>query len=201
VLVTHDQAEAMAMGDRIAVMHLGELRQCDTPHVVYDEPADMFVAGFIGEPPMNFVSGRFVGEDGAVSFVSESLEVELPARTVARLTDAGVLGNGAREPAVITGIRPEHISVARAGAPASGAGSVFFAEWFGSFQAVMLSHRGSDDHWLTLLAEADDDYVIGEPVEFTVDPEQLTFFDPQTERNVLADNAVRPPLENSVASE
>ncbi|MEA2406718.1 MAG: multiple sugar transport system ATP-binding protein [Thermoleophilaceae bacterium] len=201
VLVTHDQAEAMAMGDRIAVMHLGELRQCDTPHAVYDEPADMFVAGFIGEPPMNFVPGQIAGEGGAVRFVSESLEVELPARTVKRLTDAGVLGNDEREPAVIVGIRPEHISVARADAPASGAGSVFFAEWFGSFQAVMLSHRGRDDHWLTLLAEPDDDYAIGQPVKFTVDPEQLTFFDPSTERNVLADDAVGPLLENSVASE
>jgi ABC-type sugar transport system ATPase subunit len=202
VLVTHDQAEAMAMGDRIAVMHLGELRQCDTPHVVYDEPADMFVAGFIGEPPMNFVTGRLVGAEGAVRFSSESLDIELPARVVARLTDAGVLGNSAeREPALVAGIRPEHISVARGGGEAvAGAGSVFFAEWFGSFQAVMLSHRGSEDHWLTLLADADGDFPTGQPVEFTVDAEQLTFFDPQTERNVLAD-AVARPLENSVAGE
>jgi multiple sugar transport system ATP-binding protein len=200
VLVTHDQAEAMAMGDRIAVMHLGELRQCDTPHVVYDEPADMFVAGFIGEPPMNFVSGRLVGAEGAVRFSSESLDIELPPRAVARLSDAGVLGNGERETAVVAGIRPEHITVARDGEPVAGAGSVFFAEWFGSFQAVMLSHRGSEDHWLTLLADADGDFPIGKPVEFTVDAEQLTFFDPQTERNVLAGEVGRP-LENSVAAE
>jgi multiple sugar transport system ATP-binding protein len=197
VLVTHDQAEAMAMGDRIAVMHLGELRQCDAPHVVYDTPADMFVAGFIGEPPMNFVPGRVVAAEGAVRFKSDGLDVELPDRVVRRLADAGVIGReGEREASVIGGIRPEHVHVARADAAVSGAGSVFFAEWFGSFQSVLLSHRGRDDRWLTLLADADHEFEVGQSVEFVIDADQVSFFDPETERNLLAASA-QPTLEAS----
>ena len=61
--VTHDQVEAMTMGDRVAVMKDGVLQQCDTPRVLYDDPVNAFVAGFIGSPPMNLASG-VVTEDG-----------------------------------------------------------------------------------------------------------------------------------------
>jgi multiple sugar transport system ATP-binding protein len=192
VLVTHDQAEAMAMGDRIAVMHLGELRQCDSPEVVYDTPVDMFVAGFIGEPPMNFVPGVISSADRGVRFTSDGIDVELPDPLVRRLSEAGVIGPaGERELSVIAGIRPEHIHVARPGEDAAGSGSVFFAEWFGSFQAVLLTRPGGDGHWLTLLADADDDYSRDRPVAFTIDAERISFFDPETERNLIAAPAQR----------
>jgi multiple sugar transport system ATP-binding protein len=63
VYVTHDQVEAMTMGDRVAVLHLGELQQCATPAVLYDSPANVLVAGFIGSPAMNLLPGRVVGRE------------------------------------------------------------------------------------------------------------------------------------------
>src|SRR5579871_1396486 len=64
VYVTHDQVEAMTMGDRIAVMNLGKLQQCDTPERLYERPANLFVAGFIGAPKMNLVAGRLASGEG-----------------------------------------------------------------------------------------------------------------------------------------
>jgi ABC-type sugar transport system ATPase subunit len=188
VLVTHDQAEAMAMADRIAVMHRGELRQCAAPQLVYRDPADMFVAGFIGEPPINFLRGELGELDGVLHFRSDGLDLELPDHVGQRIRAERDLSGP-----IVAGIRPEHVSVARDGSP-SGAGTVFFAEWFGSFQAVVVSHRGRDDHWLTLLAEPDEDFTVGSPVEFAVNAAEIVFFDPQTERNLLPNGRLRPKV-------
>jgi multiple sugar transport system ATP-binding protein len=106
VYVTHDQIEAMTLGSQIAVMKEGEIRQLGTPQQVYDDPADQFVAGFIGSPSMNFIPAKVVGTDGAlgVQLSSASGEFTLPVRRQApRLGDwAG------RE--VVLGIRPEQIT-------------------------------------------------------------------------------------------
>jgi multiple sugar transport system ATP-binding protein len=104
--VTHDQVEAMTLGDRIVVMHEGRVRQVDTPANVYDHPHDTFVAGFLGSPPMNLLGGALVQRDG---------------RWLVQLTDAPTLqlaltpalaAAAARAPAraVIVGIRPEHLT-------------------------------------------------------------------------------------------
>jgi ABC-type sugar transport system ATPase subunit len=190
VLVTHDQAEAMAMADRVAVMHLGELRQCAAPHVVYDEPADMFVAGFIGEPPINLLPGALAARDGGLAFVADGIEVDLPGP----LERAA---GGERE--VVAGIRPEHITVASDDGAAAGSGRVFFAEWFGSFQAVTLARGDSDEGWLTLLADAELEFPVGQSLSFSVDATRLSLFDPQTERNLLAEAPVNG-AERSVSS-
>src|SRR5438128_8263239 len=85
VYVTHDQVEAMTMGDRIAVMLDGELQQVDTPTQVYDRPSNLFVAGFIGSPPMNLASAPIEQRDGglAVSFGDQHIPIprELAAET------------------------------------------------------------------------------------------------------------------------
>jgi ABC-type sugar transport system ATPase subunit len=180
VLVTHDQAEAMAMADEIAVMHQGELHQCAAPHDVYDHPADMFVAGFIGEPPMNFVPGRLVRAVDGLRFVSEGLEVTLPADTGAAL--AGAMSAAERE--VVMGLRPEHGELAGPGGGDVSA-EVFFSEWFGTHQVVMLSRPGRGDHWLTVIAEFDRQLRAGDAVRITVDARRMSFFDPVTERNLL----------------
>src|ERR671931_360027 len=78
--VTHDQVEAMTMGDRVAVMRDGRLIQVDTPQALYAGPADMFVAGFIGSPAMNFVRARLEGSNGSLFAAFGSTRLELPSR-------------------------------------------------------------------------------------------------------------------------
>jgi len=80
VYVTHDQVEAMTMGDRIAVMRDGEVQQCDTPQQIFDNPVNRFVAGFIGSPPMNFVDALLTGDGEEIAVEAEDLSVTLPER-------------------------------------------------------------------------------------------------------------------------
>ena len=101
IYVTHDQVEAMSMGDRIAVMRDGVIVQCDLPMAVYDHPATQFVGGFIGSPPMNFVRGAM--SDGA--FVAEGvrLPLERPPRA---------------DGEIVMGVRAEHLRIGAEGLPA-----------------------------------------------------------------------------------
>jgi multiple sugar transport system ATP-binding protein len=100
VYVTHDQTEAMTLGDRVAVMRAGILQQVDTPATLYEDPINLFVAGFIGSPSMNFLPGRLEG-DTIRTAVGES---QLPDRLRAGLQR----GNGRGGQDVIVGMRPEH---------------------------------------------------------------------------------------------
>ncbi len=101
VYVTHDQTEAMTLGDRVAVMRLGVLQQVAPPKVLYDDPVNLFVAGFIGSPSMNFLPGRLEGDTVRTPLGDVPLPNLLRSRLQSRTGD----GN-ARD--VIVGIRPEH---------------------------------------------------------------------------------------------
>jgi len=101
VYVTHDQTEAMTLGDRVAVMRAGIIQQVDTPANLYEDPINLFVAGFIGSPSMNFVPGRVEGDTLQLPFGSTTVPEKLRAGLQA---SAG--GGGARD--VVAGIRPEH---------------------------------------------------------------------------------------------
>jgi ABC-type sugar transport system ATPase subunit len=180
VIVTHDQAEAMAMADEIAVMHEGELHQCASPHAIYDHPADMFVAGFIGEPPMNFVPGRLVRGDDGLHFTSDGLDLALPSATGDALR-AAVPG---KDRDVVMGLRPEHGELVAPGAGHLTA-EVFFAEWFGTHQVVMLTRPGRREHWLTVITEFDREIHAGDRATVAVETTRLSFFDPETERNLV----------------
>ena len=105
IYVTHDQVGAMTLGDRIVVMSKGHVMQIDTPINLYEKPKNRFVAGFIGNPAMNFVNGTVEG-GGPSRFVAEGgdWEINLPSRFAAPLT-------AARGKAVTLGIRPEDVSV------------------------------------------------------------------------------------------
>jgi len=104
--VTHDQVEAMTLGDRIVVMHEGRVRQVDTPSNVYDHPHDTFVAGFLGSPPMNLLAGTLAQREGRwYARLDDAPALELPLPPV--LAEAASRG-GSR--AVIVGIRPEHLT-------------------------------------------------------------------------------------------
>jgi multiple sugar transport system ATP-binding protein len=100
IYVTHDQIEAMTMGHRIAVLHAGKLQQVGAPLEVYERPANLFVAAFIGTPPMNFLDARLA--DGGASLELAGARIPVPPRLRAAL--AGRAGRN-----VVTGIRPENV--------------------------------------------------------------------------------------------
>ena len=100
VYVTHDQTEAMTLGDRVAVMRAGLIQQVDTPANLYDHPANLFVAGFIGSPSMNFLPGRLEGDTLRMPIG----DTQLPDHVRSNIQREG--GQGARD--VIVGLRPEH---------------------------------------------------------------------------------------------
>jgi multiple sugar transport system ATP-binding protein len=114
IYVTHDQTEAMTMGDRVAVMRQGRLVQVDTPQALYDRPVDLFVAGFIGSPAMNLVRARLHASNGSLLAMVGSSKLELPADTL----PASVAARAGRD--VIVGIRPEHLADAELAGPANG---------------------------------------------------------------------------------
>jgi multiple sugar transport system ATP-binding protein len=105
VYVTHDQIEAMTMGERVAVMNDGRLEQCDRPQVLYDHPGNLFVAGFIGSPPMNLLRGHVEGGAGTYDLVLGAHRLRLPSS----VPDA-VLARG--DASLVVGVRPEALSYA-----------------------------------------------------------------------------------------
>jgi multiple sugar transport system ATP-binding protein len=107
VYVTHDQIEAMTMGERVAVMNDGRLEQCDRPQALYEQPANLFVAGFIGSPPMNLFRARVDGGDLVVGHQRLPLPVDVPDAVLARAGDGEI----------VVGVRPEAIHHAPGGVP------------------------------------------------------------------------------------
>lgn len=112
IYVTHDQVEAMTLADRIAIMKSGSIQQLGSPHEIYNRPVNRYVAGFIGSPGMNFLSGSLVADGGVPRFLGEGFDTSLEAyafdgdgRNAAG--DGGGNGSAARE--VELGIRPEHV--------------------------------------------------------------------------------------------
>ena len=177
--VTHDQVEAMTMGDRVAVMHEGRLVQIDTPQALYANPVDRFVAGFIGSPAMNFVRARLEGANGTLVASFGSTELELSAR----LLPASVAGRAGGE--VIVGLRPEHLEIAtdNCGKPVLRA-PVALAEPIGSQVIVHLDPDAlqldpGSDFCACLNSRSSCDR--GEVLTLAVDPATLHFFDPETE--------------------
>ena len=176
--VTHDQVEAMTMGDRVAVMRDGRLIQVDTPQALYTRPADLFVAGFIGSPAMNFVRARLEGSNGSLVASFGSTRLELATRKLPP-SIAGRTGGD-----VIVGLRPEHLEIASGddGRPVLRA-PVALAEPVGSQTIVHLdldcASVGDSDFCACLSSQSPCDR--GEMITLAVDPATLHFFDPETE--------------------
>jgi multiple sugar transport system ATP-binding protein len=133
VYVTHDQTEAMTLGDRVAVLRKGLLQQVATPRELYERPVNMFVAGFIGSPPMNFVPATLEGAKLSLPFVSIDLPDDMRAAV------------GQREH-VMTGIRPEAFEDASLLDASKQAGGVTFSvnvdviEWLGNEQYAYIPY-------------------------------------------------------------
>jgi multiple sugar transport system ATP-binding protein len=168
VYVTHDQVEAMTLGHRVAVLNAGTLQQVASPRALYDQPANAFVAGFIGNPPMNLLPGRVLpAPDGGVT-------VELPAGTLAlgprRLPVAPPSG------AVTVGIRPEAFALRDAGAAGGLRFTVEHVEWLGH---ETLAHLRSGEDPTRAVARLPGMHALqsGQPVALDVDAERVYLFD------------------------
>ena len=169
--VTHDQVEALSLGERIAVMYRGTVVQDDTPARIYETPANRFVGGFIGSPPMNFLEGIVAGRGNSrptVEVAGQSLE--LPARAAAALA--------ARGPGhVLVGIRPEHIAVSLQPEPNAIAARVAVMEPVGP-QNLLTATVGQQVMKVSVAVDFHPDP--GQEIWLRIDPTRVRFMDAQT---------------------
>ena len=182
IYVTHDQTEAMTLGDRIVIMKDGVIQQIGTPQEVFDHPTNLFVAGFIGTPQMNFFDAELVKEDGRYAVVLENARVELSEAKQANLARKQV------QPGPITlGVRPEHISLAGDASQAV-RGTVDVAEMMGSAVHLHVDACGRDT---IVIRQTMDLQGAGHPIPATGSALPFTFggnvahvFDRETGRNL-----------------
>jgi multiple sugar transport system ATP-binding protein len=205
VYVTHDQVEAMTLGQRAAVMNEGTIQQVDTPQGLYWSPVNLFVAAFIGSPSMNLVEAHI--DDGALRFAGFSLPLAELGADAAKLP-----------PRVILGIRPEHLAEVEEGEPPAWSieGDVTVEENLGVEVLVffpinaapvetdeIVSIREGDDEGL-LATEARAIFtarlpsgtrrLLGKKIRLGLDPERCYFFDPATGDSLLARTVVDEPI-------
>ncbi len=167
VYVTHDQLEAMSMADKIAVMNLGVVEQFGTPQEIYDRPATMFVADFVGSPPMNFL--RF---SSALAPGDEAIRLNGAAVPIPRVSE------GRAESPLALGVRPEHIRLADS---SNLRARVFGAEYLGTTQIVTLD---TEHGQVKARRPADAVARAGETVGLTFRTPQLSLFDAVTGRAI-----------------
>lgn len=168
VYVTHDQIEAMAMGDKIVVMSNAVVQQVGTPTDVYHNPANLFVARFIGSPGMNLINGHYA--DGAVQFPGGNV-YPVPERWKDALAK-GLNGSGN----VIVGFRPEAVQVTAEGAINS---TNYATDLHGGY--TMLHLQLDRDQIVHARASREARLEIGETAHFDLNPEMVRFFHPETE--------------------
>ncbi len=195
VYVTHDQVEAMTMGDRVALLRDGVLQQVDTPARIYDVPANMFAAAFIGSPTMNLFYADLVGQDGAASIILGGNSIALPAATIEERS--GLAAYEGRS--IVVGIRPEDVAGSGKESDADGVmnSRIELLEALGS---DMMAHVRLDAHTalvassdsLTEISAADaagetsrcitrlparSSLRLGDPIALRFDAERFHFFD------------------------
>ncbi|MBS3742219.1 MAG: sn-glycerol-3-phosphate ABC transporter ATP-binding protein UgpC [Candidatus Cloacimonetes bacterium] len=179
IYVTHDQVEAMTMGDRIVVMKDGYLHQYDTPVEIYNNPTNKFVAGFIGSPSINFFEGKLKKSDGDIVFAGDGFSVDVPDEFEDKLKDyAG------KE--ITLGIRPEDVYhkpySTSADYPANFVANVEVVEPLGSeFQVNFLV----GDTTFRARLEPKEEPVMGEDMDVVFDMKKAHFFDNKTEETIV----------------
>ncbi len=181
--VTHDQAEAMTLGDRICVLNEGAIMQVADPLTLYRRPANLFVAGFIGSPPMNLLPGRVERRGDALCFVASGEPAPLVVPLQGRLEKpAGRF----LEESVVLGVRPEHLAAAPNGAGAAAA--VFPVELVEHLGAETILHLKAGEHSLAARIYGEQHCRPGEPLSVDVRLDQLHLFDPRTRQVVGEDH-------------
>ncbi len=166
VYVTHDQVEAMTMGNRVAVLSQGKLQQCDTPRQLYDNPVNQFVAGFIGSPAMNLRTAPLT--DGGVSVAGKVLQIPVPIRNAAAQAGLSEL---------VIGMRPEHLHLADGTGQLTG--QVVLVEELGAdaLLHVRLPEGGTP---IVARAEGRQPPTPGREVSLHIQPEDVFAFHPET---------------------
>ncbi len=165
VYVTHDQVEAMTLGDRITVMSEGRIQQVGTPREVYDRPANRFVAGFIGTPAINLVAGAVASAGGRVRFRAPGIELALPHAPAALPAGTATWS---------LGVRPEHLTLAVP--PAAGvAARVSLVESLGDHQYVYLERDGTAEV-LVMRAPASAAFARGDAIAIAIDAARVHLF-------------------------
>jgi len=172
VLVTHDQAEAMTLGDRVAVLRAGRVEQLGTPRELYDEPANLFVATFVGAPRMNLMPGRVEGDRVVLPLGDVRLDEGLHAVLGARRT-------------LIAGLRPEHLRETSAGAAEvtvrATADFTVAAKGFEALPAAARNQRDAGDRLAFVARTAGASAALEDrPVELAFEPNALHWFDAET---------------------
>ena len=140
IYVTHDQTEAMTLGDRIVIMKDGFIQQIGTPQEVFDHPANLFVAGFIGTPQMNLFDAHLARKDGKYTVTVGSVTVELSEEKQQRLAADLVFAKDVAEQDVVLGVRPDHIMLCADGVK----GKVDVSEMMGSSVHLHVAAEGKD---------------------------------------------------------
>jgi multiple sugar transport system ATP-binding protein len=177
VYVTHDQVEAMTMGQRIAVMSEAKLQQVGRPQELYDHPINRFVAGFIGSPAMNFVTAHLTGTGDAIALTGPGLEVPVPERFRSH-----VAGWSGKE--VVVGVRPEHLDVqAPAGRSGTLKGRADVVEYLGSQELIHVDAAGHD---IVALIDSENRVQVDDVMSLFVELDKVHIFDPESGLSVSA---------------
>jgi len=173
--VTHDQTEAMTLGDRIVIMRDGYIQQIGTPQEVFNHPANLFVAGFIGMPVMNFFDAELKREDDKFFVVLSGLKVQLDEKKTARL-----LKNNVQSQPITLGVRPEHTNISDKGVPAK----VDVSEMMGSSVHLHVDADGHDVIIIVPILDMEDNYNYGDLVHFTFNGNVAHVFSKETDKNL-----------------
>ncbi|MBV9826664.1 MAG: sn-glycerol-3-phosphate ABC transporter ATP-binding protein UgpC [Alphaproteobacteria bacterium] len=173
IYVTHDQVEAMTLGDRVVVMRDGRVQQVGDPMELYNQPANRFVAGFIGSPAMNFAPVRLAAENGSLWAEGDGMRVKVPAPIAPRL------GAHAGKP-VTLGVRPEDMRIARDGDPAdlNVNAAVEVVERLGSEILLDVAVGGTT---MVASVEPTAPTKVHEKLRLALNPDRIHFFDNETE--------------------
>jgi len=181
IYVTHDQTEAMTMGTRIVVMKDGFIQQVDSPRNLYDYPCNLFVAGFIGSPQMNFIPVTLVKEENDVYALFEGNKVKIPEGKVKKFKDLSYIGKE-----VIMGVRPEDLHdeeiFLQSAVDSTIKAYVEVVELMGS-ETYLYLNVGSIN--LTARVDPRSTARAGDTIRIALDPNRLHFFDKETEESIL----------------
>jgi ABC-type sugar transport system ATPase subunit len=169
IYVTHDQVEAMTMADRVAVMKDGKLQAYSTPDELYDRPRTLFIAGFVGSPPMNFLNVEVVQENSEYHARREGFDVVVPPERGEKAAGKGK---------VILGTRPEDVTISDEGTPAE----VFIVEPLGRDDLINIHIGEASIH---VLADPVLGLKMGQNVRLDFNTRKVQFFDPATEKSLL----------------
>ena len=181
IYVTHDQTEAMTLGTRIVVMKDGVIQQVASPTEIYNHPANLFVAGFIGSPQMNMTYGQNLVKDGKNYVKVFDKLIEIPAEKAKIVKE-----KNAENIEVIVGVRPENIYHSKEELAASGVvtfkGEVDLKENLGAETYIHVKKDGAN---FIIKSRTGADYKIGDPIEFGFDSNKIHIFDKEEQNTIF----------------